>query len=192
MVAREAGHGTEYILSNLGHLMQLQGDPAQALALLDESVAWLRQANDHGLEWALYQRGAVAYAQGDDVRAAADLREALGVQQQCGLKGRIGRSLERLAGLAARQQRLARAVRLLSAAATLREAVGAPLPPGERADYDRDLASAHAQLDEATFAAAWAEGQAMTLEQAVAYALATSPIDNGTSAEDSRRRGSSL
>jgi hypothetical protein len=29
-----------------------------------------------------------------------------------------------------------------------------------------------AQLDEATFEAAWAEGQAMTLEQAVAYALA--------------------
>jgi hypothetical protein len=33
------------------------------------------------------------------------------------------------------------------------------------------------QLDEAAFAAAWAEGQAMTLEQAIAYALEVSAVD---------------
>jgi hypothetical protein len=32
---------------------------------------------------------------------------------------------------------------------------------------------ARAQLDEATFEAAWGEGQAMTLEQAIAQALDT-------------------
>jgi hypothetical protein len=37
---------------------------------------------------------------------------------------------------------------------------------------DHDVAAVRAQLDDATFAAAWAEGQAMSLEQAVAYALA--------------------
>jgi len=35
----------------------------------------------------------------------------------------------------------------------------------------RKIAAARAQLGEATFEAAWAGGRAMTLEQAVAYAL---------------------
>jgi hypothetical protein len=41
----------------------------------------------------------------------------------------------------------------------------------DRKDYERYLASARAQLDEAAWEAAWQEGQAMTLEQAVEYAL---------------------
>ena len=40
-----------------------------------------------------------------------------------------------------------------------------------RLEYDRALAAARAQLDEAAWNAAWAEGRAMTLEQAVTYAL---------------------
>jgi hypothetical protein len=36
---------------------------------------------------------------------------------------------------------------------------------------ERDLAAARSQLDEAVFATAWAAGQALTLEQAIAYAL---------------------
>lgn len=44
--------------------------------------------------------------------------------------------------------------------------------PMERAENERTLAILHAHLDDATFAAAWAEGRAMSVEQAVAYALA--------------------
>jgi hypothetical protein len=43
--------------------------------------------------------------------------------------------------------------------------------PWPRATDDADAAAACAQLGEAAFTAAWAEGQAMTLEQAVASAL---------------------
>jgi predicted neutral ceramidase superfamily lipid hydrolase len=43
--------------------------------------------------------------------------------------------------------------------------------PVDRADYTRIVASVRAALDEGAFAAAWAEGQAMSLEDAVAYAL---------------------
>jgi hypothetical protein len=41
----------------------------------------------------------------------------------------------------------------------------------ERAGHDQAIASARAVLGEDAFAMARAEGQAMTLEQAVAYAL---------------------
>jgi hypothetical protein len=52
----------------------------------------------------------------------------------------------------------------------LRDTIGAPLPPADRADYDRNIASARAQLDEATFAEAWAAGRSMPLDRAIAYA----------------------
>ena len=44
--------------------------------------------------------------------------------------------------------------------------------PMDRTENERTLAILHAHLDEAAFAAAWAEGAALSLEQAVAYALA--------------------
>src|SRR5262249_3364815 len=158
--------------SNLGQVAHAQGDDAQALALIEESVTWLRNVEyTWGLAWALQHLSAVVYAQGDDDRATTVLREALVLQQQQGLKGLIAESLERFAGLAARQGKAPRAARVFGAAEALRAALGAPLPPCERAAYEHDVAAARAQLDTAAFAAAWAEGQAMTLEQAIAYAL---------------------
>ena len=44
-------------------------------------------------------------------------------------------------------------------------------PPNAHRVYERHLAFAQMHLDEAAWQAAWAEGHAMTLEQAVAYAL---------------------
>jgi hypothetical protein len=43
------------------------------------------------------------------------------------------------------------------------------------AAVDQDVASTRASLGHEAFAAAWAEGRAMTLEQAVAYALEERP-----------------
>ncbi len=39
-----------------------------------------------------------------------------------------------------------------------------PWPIGARVDYECDVAAVRAQLDEATFAATWETGRAMTLE----------------------------
>jgi hypothetical protein len=67
-------------------------------------------------------------------------------------------------------------VRLCGAAEALREVIGSPIPAPERLIYERTIAALRAQLDEITFAAMWAEGQAMTPEQVIAFALtATSP-----------------
>jgi hypothetical protein len=53
----------------------------------------------------------------------------------------------------------------------LREAIGAPLPPVDRPAHERSVAAVRAALGTAPFAAVWAEGRAMTLQQAVAYAI---------------------
>jgi hypothetical protein len=54
------------------------------------------------------------------------------------------------------------------------ETVGWVPDPHDQADHDQYVASACAGLEETAFAAAWAEGRAMTLEQAIEYALAES------------------
>jgi hypothetical protein len=53
----------------------------------------------------------------------------------------------------------------------LRETMGTPLPPVDRARYAHAVAAARAQFDAAAFAAAWAEGRTLPLEQAIADAL---------------------
>ena len=79
--------------------------------------------------------------------------------------------LEDFGGLAAAQGQPERALRLAGAAAALREALGAPLPPTERARLERWLAPARDALDEAAQASAHAAGRAMSLEDAMSYAL---------------------
>jgi hypothetical protein len=60
----------------------------------------------------------------------------------------------------------------LGAAQVLREAIGIPLPPVERAEHERRVAAVRAALGEETFTAAWAVGRTLPLEQAIAEALA--------------------
>jgi hypothetical protein len=79
--------------------------------------------------------------------------------------------LERLAVVAGVWGQTERAARLFGAAIALREAIDAPLWPIERIDYDRHVAAARSSLGEEPFAAAWAEGRTMRLEDAIALAL---------------------
>ncbi len=66
---------------------------------------------------------------------------------------------------------LRRAARLCGAADALHDLSRFSLSPAERVERDRALAAARAALGEEAFAAVYAEGQAMTMEQAVEYAL---------------------
>jgi DNA-binding CsgD family transcriptional regulator len=67
----------------------------------------------------------------------------------------------------------ARAARLSGAAEALREAIGHPAQPLKRVNYDYEahLATTRSALGEAAFEAAFSEGQVMSPEQAIEYAL---------------------
>jgi hypothetical protein len=64
-----------------------------------------------------------------------------------------------------------RAARLFGAAKALLEPMGVGLEPGDQPEYDRDLAVVRTQLDDVIFQTCWQEGRALSIEQAVAYAL---------------------
>ena len=121
---------------------------------------------------ALYNLGNVHSASGDGASGAAHYGESLRLCRELGDPVVAVECLEGVAELLAGQRLGERAARLLGAAQALRAETGAPLPPVERARHEGIVAAARAGVArEAAFGAAWAEGAAMSLEQAIAYAL---------------------
>ena len=83
---------------------------------------------------------------------------------------RLGEAGGGLARVASATGHCERAARLFGAAEVLCEALG--YHASDQAGHDKDVASARVGLKQAVFAASRAEGRAMTLEQAIEYALA--------------------
>ncbi|HEV2122651.1 MAG TPA: tetratricopeptide repeat protein, partial [Chloroflexota bacterium] len=159
------------IINNLGSVALGQGDYARATALFEEGLALFRDVGDtRGISVCLINLGLVALYQGHYAHALVHYTEALRLSYELGDMVGID-SLDGIAGVAGAHAHPHRAARLWGAAAALREALGAPLPPADRAKLEPMIAAARAQLDEAAWAAAWAEGRAMSLEQAIADAL---------------------
>ena len=73
--------------------------------------------------------------------------------------------------MAVAQGQPARAARLFAAAQALRQHIGAPLPPSRRAELERSWSAARERLGRAGYTDNQAEGQAMSLEQVITYAL---------------------
>jgi len=99
------------------------------------------------------------------------LEESLMLFRELGSQWGIANALEELAKLAGVKGQRERAVRLLGAAESLREAIGAPMYLPERSDYEQIVTELRSALGDEAFAVAWEEGRTMTLEQAIAYAL---------------------
>jgi tetratricopeptide (TPR) repeat protein len=162
-----------WVLGSLGQMAREQGDYAQALLLGEESLALFRELNDRiGLACALCELGHVALACGNYAQAATRFSESLTLfGRVLGVKKGSADCLRGLARSAAAHARPDRAARLFGAVEAQPELLRMPLPSTDHGSYERSVDLVHAQLDEATFAAAWAEGRAMSLEQAIDYAL---------------------
>jgi predicted ATPase len=163
--------GTARVLYDLGRVAWLVGDLERATQHFAESLSLLREADSN--EWAemvLIYTGYIALAQDDIKRAAACFRECLTLWQIAGDPSFLPIMLAGMAEVAKVQKKPQRAGQLFGAAVQFEELTTYGRPPSERIDYERFVAAARSQLADPTFAAAWAEGQAMTLEQAVALA----------------------
>jgi tetratricopeptide (TPR) repeat protein len=165
-------NGLSWAPSWLGAVAYRAGDLQQAQALIEASLATQGLAGPE-VGFALLSRADVAQAQGDVAQAAEVYARGLRLVVDEGGGPQLADFLEGFARLALAGEQPARAARLLGAAAALRIKFGTPVPFVERANFDRTLAQAQAQLGPAAFEAAWDEGRAMHWEQAVAYALET-------------------
>jgi predicted ATPase/class 3 adenylate cyclase len=169
-------------LMYLGLFASFEADYPQARARLEESIVLFREDGNRTFgNLATSWLADVARKQGDAREAVALYRESLSTAQEHGNRDLMARCLECLAFVAIKydenrpsEERLTHlkfSVRLLGVAATVREAIGTQRIPAERAEYDEELANLQKQLGENVMQAAWAEGRALTMEQAVAFAL---------------------
>lgn len=167
-------------LNNLGEVARVQADYERAAALFAESLALFRGLGEkYALADVLISLGMALVAQGDHESALPVYMESLGLFQAVGSTWGLAYSLEGIASVACAQGQPARAARLCGAAEALREAIGAPLPPLDRAGYDHTVDAAQAALGHEVFGEAWALGRTLSLEQALAEAVldAASPTD---------------
>ncbi len=159
-------------LQRVSWLAYPQGDLDRAEVAGEEAAAMFRkQKHTSYLAYALDNLGWVALLRGDSERARAVYAESIRAQREIGAKVSAPENLLGLACVAAARGEAERAARLFGASEALPEAMGAPLEPGERAFQEPYLAAARSQLDETSWQEAWAKGRAMTLEEAISYAL---------------------
>lgn len=176
-IRRESGdkRGVVASLSSLGKVLKAQGEYGQAQRLYEESLAISRElGGEEGIAASLCELGSALLSRGNYQRAGNVFRESLSLWQEIGNTGHIVDclvGLGRVAGAAGSWESAIKAARLLGAASLLLDTIGSPMQPSDRAEYDHDVAAVRAQLDEAVFVVAWAEGRAMTREQAITFAL---------------------
>ncbi len=160
-------------LNSLALVASGQSDYQQAGALCNESLTVSREIRDKGATArSLNVLGRAVCHLGEYERGAVLLKESLTLFREMGDKSNILRCLDGLADVALAREFPERAARMFGAAEALRESLGAALPLTDQLELDENVSAVRSQLGKEAFTSVWAEGRAMTLEQAVEYALA--------------------
>jgi predicted ATPase/DNA-binding SARP family transcriptional activator len=155
-----------------GLLSYYEGDAVAAMTLLEEATALAREGQDRSdLARALVALGRVRCTLAQLLPASELLMEGLDLFRVLGHKLGIANALEELGALSAVQGDGVQAALRLGTAQALRERIGAPLPPVDRAAHDSLVAGCRAQVGETAFAEAWARGAARPWQEVVEEVL---------------------
>jgi len=179
---RAAGHtrGVAVVLTNLGNLAWDRGDNDQATSLHEEALTLYRQTGDErGVAWSLTNLGVLDRERAELQSATALLKDALSIYLALGDRNGVAEALEALGSVMAIG---AKAACLLGAAEALRQSIGTALSPAECAMNEQIVEALHTSVGMETFAAAWAAGRRLSMEQAVTVALTS---NDGPAYEDS-------
>lgn len=160
-------------LGNLGdaELYHQPHQPERAIARFDESLAIYHHLEDsRGIADMHVSLGDAALFQGNTAQAIAHFTHSFATYQHVANmnKQRIARLLERCAEALTRQGHATYAARLLGSADTLRVQYDVARPPISQPYYDQTSQTTRAALPPDTFAQLFAEGQAYTLDEAIA------------------------
>jgi predicted ATPase/DNA-binding SARP family transcriptional activator len=167
----DARWGICWSVLNLGTVALSQGDLGTARVRCEEALNLARGLDPKRvLAWALLNLGDVeraeeAYERGQELYSAS-----LEVFHQFGEKRSMAFALEGLAAVALGRCQADRAACLFGAAEALRDAVGAPLNPIDRAEHQRQLGVVHATLPAEDLEDAWSRGRSMTPDQMLTFA----------------------
>src|SRR5579872_3716207 len=159
-------------LNNLGAVALEQRNYAQAEALFNESIALARELGlKRSIATALQNLGRAAQEQGDFTRAWTSYEESFPVLHEAGSRVQNAECLESAAVLLNSEGELQHATRLFGAASAIRESLATPATRFDQARNEAVLTNMRRALGEHVFDEVWAQGQALTLEQAIESVL---------------------
>jgi ATP/maltotriose-dependent transcriptional regulator MalT len=175
-LAHETGRRAITVLAlwRLGQVWLERGDYARAHTLLAECVAMIRDTPLSHRLTPLVDLGTVGLYRGDVAQAREALREYIPYQYARDNLECVAQGLVLAAGVAQAGGELVRAARLLSAAAAIRREhhTHGVFERELFAEYDRRLPAVREAMAPADIERAWAEGQKLTIQEAIAEALA--------------------
>ncbi len=168
--------GAAWSLNQQGDLTHELGDNRGAYAVYEKALAVFRDLGETwGVARSLADMASIDCEEGNYSTAQTLYRESLEVFVGLEHRRGVARVLEGVACLALAKGDARRALLVVSAAAHLRESLGAPLPPAEQKKLDDRLLGAWESLSETDGKAAWAEGREMAIEDAIKFAVADEP-----------------
>jgi tetratricopeptide (TPR) repeat protein len=174
-VGREAGDDVRVagVLAFLATAAQQEGDLERATQLFTESLALRRKLEDDwGTAGSLYELASMALAKAEIDRAEALYHESLELWSNLADQRAVVDPVEALAWVAGMRGQSERAARLLGAAAAHRARLGVAIQAGDRGAHEQSVLRVREVIGEQAFARIWAEGEAMPLQEAIAYVLA--------------------
>jgi predicted ATPase len=157
---------------NLAWVTGELGDPEAERGIHNENLRRARSLGNRRIEaTSLSQLALFARDEGRLQDAAAMLREAICIEHDLGALLELAISLGRLASVLALAGSAGKAARLLSSSEALAENLGAGVPWWARKRNEQTFATVRTQLNEAAAAEALASGRALTVDEAVSFAL---------------------
>jgi predicted ATPase/transcriptional regulator with XRE-family HTH domain len=176
--------GLSVALNGLGRIAGRQGDYDNARPPLEEALSLSRALGDLWSSAASsYLLGEVSYLQQDMELAAGFLAETLRLNQTVGDRLMIGFALHAVGRIANQQGNTKRALCLFAAAKLLRGDMSdtASWSLANHAECEQDIIDIRANVEKASFELAWNEGQTMSIDEAIGYALTSSRLINSAS-----------
>ena len=159
-------------LFGLADLARLRGDVARATELLEEA---LDNAKASGMTWDIATistlLGHIAHYENNYQMAKSYYRKALALYLTFSSPIYTALCLEGFAAVACAVRDYAQAARLCASAATLRKQTQTPLPPTDREEFERTVATTKLALDVSEFEREWNTGSALTYDEAIHDAL---------------------
>ncbi|GBG38058.1 LuxR family transcriptional regulator [Mycobacterium montefiorense] len=177
-VAIEANDIARQQLSQRQEFLSLYANPSAEVALAHGDLAAARRHADEAVRatsgWnaamALTVRARIAAAQGDFVRAEHDAHDALACVSRSDAELGVAGTLECLGAVLCENGSGREATRLLGSADALRDRTGEVRFAVYESSYQASVAVLRDMLGDNDFTDAWAEGAALTTEEAIAYA----------------------
>ena len=173
-IFRELGDktGVAWSTNYQGDVARDRGESATARKLYEHGLVMFRELDDPwGIAGTLADLGSLSREEGNYPLAHSLYRESIRIFQELNHKRGIARLLECFACSAAAQCEAERSLRLAGAAAALRQNIGAPLTPAEQTKLETSLHPSRQALINTACTAAWSEGWALPVEEAIAEVM---------------------